>query len=505
MNVAFDPWIPVVTLDGKPKLESLLGVFTEGHLLADLSVRPHERISLMRLFLCVAHAALNGPKDYDEWREVPPRLPDAAKEYLGQWRDSFELFHPTKPWLQVPDLAPAKANDDKSFIAASKLDFAMASGSNATLFDHLGSLKERCLSVHQLVLGLLSIQNFSTCGLLGRPIWRGKATADSAVDAPCIPSSMYHTLIIAETVASSVCVNICDYDELSLLWGPNWAAEKIGRPVWESMPTAANDSTSCETYLGRLVPLSRAIRLQAVGIRMLYGEGLRYPVFPNFPREFTAAEGATTGKAKQERYLVGAKLNIRPWRQLDAILQYQAQHNKTSGPLPLCHLKNENLDIWVGALIRNPGKQDILDSQESRFHLSAKLRTEAGCKSYTECVSLASQVERRLGDAIWKYRTTLDPMNETGVGSTGTDQYWTAVEKNLGILMVHIEALGTDQAVPTREAWRSMLWKAACEAYQTVCGQETPRQIKAFTEGWKKLTAKPKEPETKPKRKGAKG
>jgi len=504
MNVAFDPWIPVVTLEGKPKLASLREVLTQGHLLADLSVRPHERVSLMRLFLCVAHAALDGPKDYDEWREVPARLPDAARKYLEKWRDSFELFHPTKPWLQVPDLLPAKANDDKSFIATSKLDFAMASGSNATLFDHLGSFDGRHLEDHRLALGLLTIQNFSTCGLLGRPIWRAKATADSAVDAPCIPSSMYHTLIVGESLESTICVNICDYDELSLLWGAFWAKGKLGRPVWEAMPSCIDDSDSCTTYLGRLVPLSRAIRLQESGTKMLYGEGLRHPVFPLFPREFTASEGATTGKAKQERYLVGAKLNIRPWRQLNAILHYEAQRNQLSGPLPLCHMRNEALDIWVGALIRNPGKQDILDSHESRFHVSVKLRSEEGCKSYTDCVLLASQIERRLSDAIWKYRTTLDPVNETGVGSAGTDQYWTTVEEKLGLLMDHIESLGTDQAVPTREAWRTMLWKTACDAYRAVCGQETPRQIKAFTEGWKKLNAKPKDPEMKTQKKGAK-
>ena len=109
MNVAFDPWIPVVTLEGKPKLASLCEVLTQGHLLADLSVRPHERVSLMRLFLCVAHAALDGPKDYDEWREVPARLPDAARKYLEKWRDSFELFHPTKPWLQIASLESGKS------------------------------------------------------------------------------------------------------------------------------------------------------------------------------------------------------------------------------------------------------------------------------------------------------------------------------------------------------------------------------------------------------------
>ena len=82
MNVAFDPWIPVVTMAGESKLVSLNAVFTEGETLADLAVRPHERVALMRLFLCIAHAALNGPQDYDEWCKVPERLGEVASNYL---------------------------------------------------------------------------------------------------------------------------------------------------------------------------------------------------------------------------------------------------------------------------------------------------------------------------------------------------------------------------------------------------------------------------------------
>jgi CRISPR system Cascade subunit CasA len=63
MNVAFDPWIPVVTTSGKRELASLCTVLAEGEKFADLAVRPHERVALMRIFLCVAHAALKGPKD----------------------------------------------------------------------------------------------------------------------------------------------------------------------------------------------------------------------------------------------------------------------------------------------------------------------------------------------------------------------------------------------------------------------------------------------------------
>ena len=66
--------------------------------------------------------------------------------------------------------------------------------------------------------------------------------------------------------------------------------------------------------------------------------------------------------------------------------------------------------------------------------------------------------------------------------------YWTTVERNLALLMNHIEAIGTDAAIPTREAWRKMLFSAACEAYRIACGQETPRQLRAFAIGWRKLT-----------------
>ena len=58
-------WIPVVTLDGKATLASLAEVLSDGAGFADLSVRPHERVALIRLLTCVAHAALDGPNDYD--------------------------------------------------------------------------------------------------------------------------------------------------------------------------------------------------------------------------------------------------------------------------------------------------------------------------------------------------------------------------------------------------------------------------------------------------------
>jgi CRISPR system Cascade subunit CasA len=58
MNLVTEKWIPVIGIDGKPDHASLMEVFTLGEKYADLSVRPHERVALMRLLICIAQAAL---------------------------------------------------------------------------------------------------------------------------------------------------------------------------------------------------------------------------------------------------------------------------------------------------------------------------------------------------------------------------------------------------------------------------------------------------------------
>jgi len=64
MNLVSDPWIPVVMLDKTPRLVSLNEVFRDGETIADLAANPCQRIALMRLLICIAQAALDGPKDF---------------------------------------------------------------------------------------------------------------------------------------------------------------------------------------------------------------------------------------------------------------------------------------------------------------------------------------------------------------------------------------------------------------------------------------------------------
>lgn len=62
MNLTTDAWIPTAWGDGSPKAVSLREAFEHGHEIQDLSVRPHERIALMRLLVCIAQAAFDGQR-----------------------------------------------------------------------------------------------------------------------------------------------------------------------------------------------------------------------------------------------------------------------------------------------------------------------------------------------------------------------------------------------------------------------------------------------------------
>lgn len=508
MNVAFDPWIPVVTVEGIRHTASLVEVFTEGRRFADLAVRPHERVALMRLFLCAAHAALDGPKDYDEWRAAPDALPDAASRYLEAWRESFELFHPTKPWLQVADISKSTAGNMKlddlaEWTQASKLCFSFASGNNTTLFDHEGMNSGRSILLEQTILSLLTFECFSPGGLISQVFWRGKQSGKTSRDAPCVPASMIHAFLRGKDISSSIHVNLVSKNDVSRFY-PNF-----GRPLWEMMPSSFDDAENIEnatkTYLGRLVPLARLILLHPSASYMLLGDGLVYPTFQDgFPQEPSSTvilrENRTT--KKEERAILSYRPTKSLWRELAAIV-VRRNTGSIGGPLMLGNLGEDNgFDLVVSALARD--QATIVDATESVVHIPAGLSGSDGQNIYNGEVKVAERISRKLSWAIEGYREEIDGGWEGRLKSAGAKKgelkgklhaaaagyYWTSVEQNLSLLMAHIEAMGTDEFIPTQDAWRKMLFSTACDAYKTACGKETPRQMKAFSTGWRRLTSK---------------
>ena len=297
---------------------------------------------------------------------------------------------------------------------------------------------------------------------------------------------MYHTFLRGKNIFETIHLNILSKSDLNnhyIPFGNSW----FGRPVWEKMPKSNKETESTRTFLGRLVPLSRAMKISANRCSMLLGEGLRYQPFPESPREISASELVITTRRNVERFLVGARAEKPIWRELTAILQYDLM--ETSGrPLALSNVaESKSCDIWVGALIPKPGKQDIVDAVESNFHISEEMRKTTGFEVYRREVELSDKIASKLGKALSTYRYALDPTGETKVGDGAFQHFWTTVEKKLPLLMKHVEAVNTDDFEPTGKVWHAMLFKSARDAYSLVCARETSRQIRAFALGWQKL------------------
>lgn len=105
------PWIGVLRHDGTHDELSLGQLFAQAdglrRIAGDL---PTQEFTLLRLLLAVAHDALDGPCDLDEWRDLwaDKQCFDAVEAYLDTHRERFDLLHPTAPFMQTAGLRTAK-------------------------------------------------------------------------------------------------------------------------------------------------------------------------------------------------------------------------------------------------------------------------------------------------------------------------------------------------------------------------------------------------------------
>jgi len=483
MNLTLEPWIPALRANGRRDLFSLQDLFAQAHELRDLAVKPHERVALMRLLLCIAHAALDGPADESEWETCQPLIQPRVRDYLIKWKSAFELFGDGHRFLQVPNLKPSKEDDEGN--AATKLDLALATGNNSTLFDNFAG-EERALHAARTAINLLTFQCFSPGGRIGVAKWNGKDTMGngSSNHAPCTPSSMVHTFILGDSLLTTIQRNLLT-KESSMY---NYGTDRWGKPVWE-MPCKhdgdkAAQTNATQTYLGRLVPLSRAIRLHEGGLGLILANGLDYPIYPAF-REATA----TIIKRKDELGVLPTSTARSLWRQLSAIsVQRRAGTDAACGPLALSHVFNStDTTLWVGALVTDKAKiEDVVDST---YSLPSGMFTDLGRAAYEQGVAHAEEREGVLIQAVKVYAVTLKL--GTPAYDLARQQFWTRVEQHLTTLFDLARNPNLVADLPN-SAWGKAVAAAARDAYEQSCPRQTPRQIQAYALGLRKLTYCPK-------------
>lgn len=494
MNLTTDAWIPIVWNNGRPGTVSLSEAFERGHEIQDLAVRPHERIALMRLLTCIAQAGLGGPGCDEDWKSCRPRIAPSAVQYLTHWRHAFELFGNGQRFLQVPNL-----KEEPATTSTSKLDLALATGNNSTLFDNAGGAA-RDFPPAQLALMLVTFQCFSPGGRIGVALWNGKQTPGkgSSNHAPCLADGMLHTLLRGDNLLTALHRNLLNKTQAEQLFGE----ESWGRPVWELMPQSLADHKAVQnaerTYLGRLVPPARAIRLADDGPFLILANGLKYASYGDGWREPSATIIVRTRKKQPTRVVVPASIEKAAWRELHA-LTVKCVGQKPGGAAALQNISDdqEAFDIWVGGLVANKAK--LVDTTESVFHIPAAMLREPSQRVYEEGVRHAETAEYQLRRAVSVYHKELgDKLDRPEMNNRrrqiqrdAAARFWTDIEQAVGRLM---EAAAEPGSLGLKGEWRDTAWgqsvrRTARAAYERACPHQTARQIRAYALGLRTLFA----------------
>ena len=504
-NLIDSPWIPVVMVDGKERLVGLKELFDSSRCIADLSVRPEERVALMRLLMCISYASQRGK----DWASHLQELENDAIDYLAEWHESFWLHHDEKPFLQIAGLRFI-GKDSEKLTPLSKLDFALASGNNSQLNDHGGVEIDDA----KVARGILVCQCFSPGGLISPICWNGNESTKNSIDAPCIPSGMLHAFLRGRTLKQTLRQNLPSPDVLITRFKHELGNDVVGEPVWEMFPQSFHDSkavlNATRTLVGRLVPLSRAILIKNNG--MILGEALQYPSFNSaetyFPEELSATvrERAIKNGKKELKQLELLKFNPdkAAWREMPAFLLQFSTMAFGRGPLTLSALfkdtpKDNEIDVVVVGVCRD--KASIKETAEMSYPIRPKLLTEIGRQDYEFGLKQADLWAGRLGKAMETMRSSLDEGWDARVEKAGAGRqdllqklkrnayidYWTVAEQNIKILF---DAANSETDEAAREGlrdWSHLLQKAALKAYQRMESQLSGRHRRAYILGLRRL------------------
>nr|WSS73732.1 type I-E CRISPR-associated protein Cse1/CasA [Streptomyces sp. NBC_01175] len=110
-DLTTQPWIPVLRNNGQQDELSLRQVFEQAselrRIVGDL---PTQEFALVRLLLAIAHDALDGPAEIDDWVGLwgDEQCFAPVSAYLDAYADRFDLLDPATPFFQTACLRTAK-------------------------------------------------------------------------------------------------------------------------------------------------------------------------------------------------------------------------------------------------------------------------------------------------------------------------------------------------------------------------------------------------------------
>jgi CRISPR system Cascade subunit CasA len=252
-NLVDQPWIPCVMPDGTVRELGIHDVLEQAHLIAEIAdPSPLITVSLHRLLLALIHRNV-GPRDYDQWTALWQRgaweMP-VFDAYFDRWHDRFDLLAGEYPFYQWPGLGRDNA------VPIAKLTHELASGNNATLFDHTTMSEARPFAPAEAARYVVAQQGFAVGGLVSYAKHEAPAQFKSADGGPLVRGAT--VVVRGASLFETLTLNLCQYDPAT---DRPFACRGRDLPAWEQPPPVTIVERAPSGYLEYLTWQSRRILL----------------------------------------------------------------------------------------------------------------------------------------------------------------------------------------------------------------------------------------------------
>ncbi len=489
MNLATDQWIPVIDFNQDFRLVSLEDLFHQAESIGDLAVNPAQRIALLQLLICIAQTALDGPQTEKDWLQCRQAIQPEVRSYLAQKRQSFDLTG-SRPFMQAGDLEC----DPKGKKILKALDCRTPFGGSASIhFARDLADRDQIPPPAQTALDLLCLLNFSPGGKVGQAIWQGQTFNGSTFQAPALKTM--HTFIRGESLLATIWLNlICKK-------GPTASLDNLpnltwGRPVWERFPAGPDDkkaiSNATTTYLGRLVPLSRLVRIlpgeKGLCIIGPPPESFKIEQLPGFRNPF-----ATVIEFQKEHSYLNVSSSRHIWRDLGSVISLADMGGHQQAALPLARIKRlcslfntTAIEIWSGGLETGATAAKLNDLLEWNLTLPVAQFEQSALARYKAGVELAGKAEKLLKKAIGQYWKNFQRDTKAIPYSKAGAIYWAELDSHYNLLV----ETASNQVASLNDTWYPLVRRAMEMAYSKSCPHVSARQIQVFAAGLAELRLK---------------
>lgn len=483
-NLAEEAWIRVMLPDCTVREVSLTEALTKAHHFKGLAGEMEaQNVAILRLLIALAHTVftrvnLDGEKDPVEDKKTAlarwtallrngsfPEHP--IRDYMAKWHERFWLFHPERPFFQVPSAETGTVN------TAAKLNGEVSESNNKTrLFSLLAGNGRQSMSFSEGARWLLFLNGFDDCAAKQKDksvgsrsmtiAWLGKLGLVTVVG-----DTLFETILLNMTM---LCDSINDL----------WKTDDL--PVWENPKLCTEERRTIpmpDDLAGLLTLQSRRIMLIAEGDRVV-----KYGILGGdaFNEQNALNEPMTIWRYKEDKktresYFIPQRHDRgrQIWRDFGALVN-TGDHEKRPGVVSWCSYLQERdclpYDRFVTfriTCVRYDSSQSssITDSFSDALSFHADLLVEAGqtwIREINHQIALIEQAADRAGELAKNLGKAVGQREDelARASLSAKEQFYLTIDLPFRDWLLKLEPdQSADERMQLISSWQKQAWQAA--------------------------------------------